>query len=416
MLSIFTRNPVFTNQSIDLNRRRYEKTGVFRAPQGIPKAGIDYIPPLNTGILNTSSIFEPRTRAARVSLPESFSWNNPSDVKKYYPNLNPNFISPVLNQQHCGSCWAFATSSCVADRWAIANNQVSPVLSPTYLLSCDNNSAKCEGGQIYQALNFINTNGLPQLSCQDYSWCNKNPICLNSTDGLDSIIPACQSKCFDKSQFKLYKTDKWTDTINKLGQNKLDNTSKTFAQGNPQDIIDDIKEEIFLRGPVATGFVVYKDFTEWPSGSSWYQGKTGTIYASPSGSEGNVDGGHAVVIVGWGMDTYSDGSPLPYWIIRNSWDTIWGDKGYFKAAMHNEKLQINILQGFDIPIVQQDGTLFGGAFAPLCLPSGDPSPPSPSPSDKDDKDDKDGKKSNLYKWIIGGVIAVFIILLLMMVL
>jgi hypothetical protein len=207
----------------------------------------------------------------------------------------------------------------------------------------------------------------------------------------------------------LFKTDKWADTINNLGQNQLNNTSKTFIKGSPQDIIEDIKEEIFLRGPVTTGFMVFKDFQDWPSGSSWYQGKTGLIYASPKGGAGDVDGGHAVVIVGWGMDTYTDGSPLPYWIIRNSWDTTWGDKGYFKAAMYNEKLQFNMEQGFDIPISTQDG-LFGGIFAPLVLPS---SPrPSPSPYVNDDS----GSKSSIIKWVIVGVVAIFIILLLMMIL
>jgi len=37
-------------------------------------------------------------------------------------------------------------------------------------------------------------------------------------------------------------------------------------------------------------------------------------------------GGHAIVIVGWGV---KDG--LPYWLIRNSWGVNWGDGGHFRV-------------------------------------------------------------------------------------
>jgi len=35
---------------------------------------------------------------------------------------------------------------------------------------------------------------------------------------------------------------------------------------------------------------------------------------------------HAVTIVGYGDD------PSPYWIVRNSWSPVWGDRGYMKMA------------------------------------------------------------------------------------
>lgn len=38
--------------------------------------------------------------------------------------------------------------------------------------------------------------------------------------------------------------------------------------------------------------------------------------------------GHAVIVVGWGVDTGADGKQLEYWIVRNSWSNTWGMDGY----------------------------------------------------------------------------------------
>jgi len=38
---------------------------------------------------------------------------------------------------------------------------------------------------------------------------------------------------------------------------------------------------------------------------------------------------HAVLIVGWGVDSSIFGS-TPYWIVKNSWGGDWGENGYFR--------------------------------------------------------------------------------------
>ena len=45
----------------------------------------------------------------------------------------------------------------------------------------------------------------------------------------------------------------------------------------------------------------------------------------------NVD--HAVHAVGWGTDTnQTTGATKDYFIVRNSWGTKWGEKGYIRIA------------------------------------------------------------------------------------
>jgi C1A family cysteine protease len=44
---------------------------------------------------------------------------------------------------------------------------------------------------------------------------------------------------------------------------------------------------------------------------------------------------HAVVVVGWGT---ADG--IPYWIVRNSWGSEWGQSGYILMERGVNRCQI----------------------------------------------------------------------------
>jgi len=76
--------------------------------------------------------------------------------------------------------------------------------------------------------------------------------------------------------------------------------------------VADIQSEIMTNGPVTGAFTVFDDFPTYKSG----------VYQPTSSTE---LGGHAIKIMGWGVENGVD-----YWLVANSWNEDWGDKGTFK--------------------------------------------------------------------------------------
>ncbi|EPB72624.1 papain family cysteine protease [Ancylostoma ceylanicum] len=87
------------------------------------------------------------------------------------------------------------------------------------------------------------------------------------------------------------------------------NTTKSYYL--PKDE-KKIRQEIYKNGPVVAGFDVYTDFLHYKKG----------IYVHTSGYK---SGAHAVKVIGWGRENGTD-----YWLIANSWNSDWGDNGYFR--------------------------------------------------------------------------------------
>ena len=42
---------------------------------------------------------------------------------------------------------------------------------------------------------------------------------------------------------------------------------------------------------------------------------------------------HAVLVVGYGTD---EATGLEYWLVKNSWNTTWGDQGYLKIQRYGD--------------------------------------------------------------------------------
>lgn len=389
---------IASSEPINVNAEAYAVTGRLRAAPKDPQIGIDILPAMNTIPINVASVSAPKFQALGLKLPENFTWNNYDDVKTHKAELNlpEDWITPVYNQGLCGSCWAFSSASCLSDRFAIANKTKSPQFSPTYFLSCDKNKIPgtlsanqgCSGGIPSSAFQFARDKGIPSIFCQDYDWCMKNKSCFTTksvgagADALNKIIPECQQSCLkcaeqpdgsvrcspETSEFKVYKADSWPKS--ELDNKQVyiaehTNAAKTFF-GDGQKVITEIKEEVWLRGPVVACYKIVQDFVVR---EKWHKGKNGLIYINDRKKNYKSLGYHAVVIMGWGMDENADGSKLPYWIVKNSWGDHYADNGYFKYAMYNKEKDINTDINLDVPITIDGGIIWCGVSAPVIFSS-----------------------------------------------
>ena len=121
-----------------------------------------------------------------------------------------------------------------------------------------------------------------------------------------------------------------------------------------------LQQYLLKFGSVVTGFIILNNFQNDTSNGKF--DKTDGIYFENM-AYGATDpftiagSGHAVVIIGWGVSekpiklyvpNETDPnkkevtiSSCPYWVVRNSWGTDWGDGGYFKIAMYQPPVTQN---------------------------------------------------------------------------
>ena len=224
-----------------------------------------------------------------------FKYNPPvSDLPSSYSSLEQGYITPVKDQQASGNCWAFTAIATLESCILKASNI-------TYDLSEENMKNLIELYSDYGWNMDTNNGGYDNMAIGYLaSWLG--PV-LEENDPFDDY--STLSPVLDSIMH--------VQNIIFLGRDN-------FTDNNG------IKEAIFKYGAVGTGL--------YYSGSYLF----GDAYYYTGAASEN----HAVTIVGWDDDYpyYKFSNPAPAngaWIVKNSWEDNWADKGYFYVSYYDTR-------------------------------------------------------------------------------
>jgi len=320
------------------------------------------------------------------------------------PNVWKNYLPPVRNQGGCGSCWAFASTACLSARIALATGgKCKPLLSPAAMVFCNlgaqfeyeealrvlakgepydfntetnrqsqrvlekkhSDELGCQGETLIGAWQYIFRFAIPEESCAPYSGGYlhgtdlrtfnggdpRNPACSDIFgDGYDTCpvgkdrpviyhttaayyhVPGTKTEAHELMDVPTPMTEGDEATVAELYSKQMG--AETNVQSEEEGTEEDIRRDIYHWGPATTGFTVHDDFMDW-------DGKTGIYHWDGSSA---AQGGHAVVLIGWGTDKSSGED---YWWVRNSWGKDWGVDGNFRIRRGNNECGIeeNVMVG-----------------------------------------------------------------------
>jgi len=188
-------------------------------------------------------------------------------------------VGPVQNQGQCGAAWAMAACGSMEGAHAVKAGTFT-ALSVQQLVDCSGNDTHgCNGGNPEGAYKFAVDNGVCKSG--DYPWLGRES--------------QCKKGCVPAAHFTSYGRVGTTDAA-------LMNAVRQY-------------------GPIAAG-VDASRFATYASG----------VFDGSCGKTIN----HLVVVIGYGT-----AQGKPYWILKNSWGTSWGERGYIRLARGKDLCGIN---------------------------------------------------------------------------
>jgi len=183
-------------------------------------------------------------------------------------------ISGIKNQGNCGSCWTFAATAALEGEMYFKNSKKGISLSEQEYMECSTRRDGCQGGWMEDCYTYSRTQ--------------------------DRIAPTSAAPYKGKDSRRC----SYGNVANALTATGVKVTGNINIKGDKMLLQYASSHIVSVAIKVSNKFMVYK---------------SGVLVDSSC----NVQPDHAVAVVGYGVQ-----KDRPYWKVRNSWGTGWGDKGY----------------------------------------------------------------------------------------
>jgi len=187
--------------------------------------------------------------------------------------LTEGAVTPIKNQQQCGSCWAFSTVATTEGLYKINGNTLTS-FSEQQIVDCDTTCDGCNGGFPYLAMAYVAAKGLETES--DYPYIGTSQKCKYSSANAVQTGVTGAAFVTPKSPQALF--------------------AAVYQQ--PVAIIVEANQNVFQL--YSSGIIT-------------------------SGCGTALD--HAITAIGYTED---------YFIVKNSWGTTWGQDGYVWISSSTE--------------------------------------------------------------------------------
>lgn len=245
-----------------------------RSPLGSVRLGVNQFADLTSDEFRQAYL-PGLTKRLRDS-PVDDSLNGAMDVPSSIDWRSHGAVTPVKDQKNCGSCWAFSATGAIEGAIFIAEGSLVG-LSEEELVDCSGGKDRgCSGGEPAAA----------------FDWVVKNGICSETSYPYSAFQDECHNQfnpCTPVARISGYQA---VPASNELAL-------KAAVARQPISVEIEADTDVFR----------------------FY--KSGILSGDGCGEA--LD--HAVLAVGFGTENGQD-----YWLVKNSWNSTWGDAGYVKIA------------------------------------------------------------------------------------